>query len=58
MTNRQVARQLGVSEATVRKHLENIYARLGVQNRAEAVSRTTSPTAPPRNRPRVPLLNR
>jgi DNA-binding CsgD family transcriptional regulator len=38
MTNRQVARRLGVSEGTVRKHLENIYARLGVQNRAGAVA--------------------
>jgi DNA-binding CsgD family transcriptional regulator len=39
-TNAQVARQLGLSEATVRKHLENTYARLGVSNRTAAVVRT------------------
>jgi len=38
-TNRQVARDLGVSEGTVRKHLENIYARLQVHSRTEAISR-------------------
>ena len=29
-TNAQIARRLGLSEGTVRKHLENIYSRLGV----------------------------
>src|SRR5215471_15085832 len=29
-TNTQIARRLGISEATVRTHLENIYERLGV----------------------------
>jgi DNA-binding CsgD family transcriptional regulator len=38
-TNRQISRQLGISESTTRKHLENIYARLGVNNRAAAVAR-------------------
>ncbi len=38
-TNRQVAHDLGLSEGTVRKHLENIYARLGVNSRTEAVAR-------------------
>ncbi len=38
-TNRQVARDLGVSEGTVRKHLENIYARLDVHSRTEALAR-------------------
>ena len=38
-TNRQVAHDLGLSEGTVRKHLENIYARLGVDSRTEAVAR-------------------
>ena len=38
-TNRQVARDLGLSEGTVRKHLENIFARLDVHSRTEAVVR-------------------
>jgi len=38
-TNSQVARRLGVTEATVRKHLENIYARLRVSSRTAAVTR-------------------
>jgi DNA-binding CsgD family transcriptional regulator len=38
-TNGQIARRLGLSEATVRKHLENTYSRLGVTNRTSAVSR-------------------
>jgi len=38
-TNAQIARRLGVSEGTVRKHLENIYARLHVSSRTAAVTR-------------------
>jgi DNA-binding CsgD family transcriptional regulator len=38
-TNNQVARQLGLSEGTVRTHLENIYNRLQVSNRTAAVIR-------------------
>jgi DNA-binding CsgD family transcriptional regulator len=36
-TNGQVARALGVSQATVRKHLENVFVRLQVASRTEAV---------------------
>jgi DNA-binding CsgD family transcriptional regulator len=36
-SNRRIARDLGVSEGTVRKHLENIYRRLDVQSRTEAI---------------------
>lgn len=36
-TNRQIGRHLHISEDTVRKHLENAYARLGVSNRIAAV---------------------
>ena len=35
----QIARRLGISEGTVRTHLENIYARLNVSNRTAAVTR-------------------
>jgi DNA-binding CsgD family transcriptional regulator len=50
-TNTQIARRLGISEATVRTHLVNIYERLGVSNRTAAVTRafpgpvTSPPTA-------------
>jgi DNA-binding CsgD family transcriptional regulator len=38
-TNAQIARRLGVTEKTVGKHLENIYARLQVSSRTAAVAR-------------------
>lgn len=44
-TNRQIARDLGVSEGTVRKHLENVYRRLDVQSRTEAIVAVASQLA-------------
>lgn len=38
-TNTQIARRLGISEGTVRTHLENLYARLQVSGRTAAVTR-------------------
>jgi DNA-binding CsgD family transcriptional regulator len=38
-TNAQIGRKLGLSEGTVRKHLENIYGRLQVSSRTAAVTR-------------------
>ena len=38
-SNGQIARTLGLSEATVRKHLENIFLRLHVLSRTEAIAR-------------------
>ena len=38
-SNSQIARTLGLSEATVRKHLENIFLRLHVLSRTEALAR-------------------
>jgi DNA-binding CsgD family transcriptional regulator len=38
-TNHQIADELVVSRQTVRKHLERIYAKLGVHSRAEAACR-------------------
>jgi NarL family two-component system response regulator YdfI len=36
--NKAIAIQLSVSQSTVRKHLESIYHKLGVQSRAEAIA--------------------
>lgn len=38
-TNARIARELGITEGTVRSHLEDIYTRLQVSNRAAAVAR-------------------
>ena len=38
-TNTQIARRLGISEGTVRTHLEHIYERLHVSSRTAAVTR-------------------
>lgn len=37
-TNRRIGHILGITERTVRKHLENINTKLGVSNRAAAAS--------------------
>ncbi|MFN4299247.1 MAG: response regulator [Thermaurantimonas sp.] len=37
LSNAQIAHNLGISEGTVRKHLENIYRKLQVHNKVEAV---------------------
>ena len=44
-----VARTLGISERTVRKHLEHLYAKLGVHDRLSAVNvlRGVAPAAAP-----------
>jgi DNA-binding NarL/FixJ family response regulator len=41
-TNREAARQLFISEATVKTHLLHIYAKLGVNDRAAAVAEAYS----------------
>ena len=38
-TSDQIARRLGISVGTVRKHLETIFMRLGVSSRTAAVTR-------------------
>ena len=39
MSNKEVARHLGISVHTVKFHLESLFARLGATNRAEAVAK-------------------
>ncbi|WP_394649759.1 LuxR C-terminal-related transcriptional regulator, partial [uncultured Deinococcus sp.] len=39
LSNKRVARELGVSESTVKFHVQALYAKLGVQSRAGAVAR-------------------
>lgn len=39
LPNKQIARQLGLSETTVKEHVTNILARLGVANRVAAITR-------------------
>ncbi len=38
LTNAQVARRLGIAEATVEKHLEHVYAHTGAQSRVQALT--------------------
>jgi DNA-binding CsgD family transcriptional regulator len=38
LPNKRVARDLGISEHTVKFHVSSIFAKLGAQSRAEAVS--------------------
>jgi DNA-binding CsgD family transcriptional regulator len=39
MTNQATASYLGIGERTVRQHLMNTYAKMGVTSRMEAVSK-------------------
>jgi DNA-binding CsgD family transcriptional regulator len=45
-TNRQLAKDLGVAEGTVRKHLEILYRNLGVNSRTEALARVARVATP------------
>jgi DNA-binding NarL/FixJ family response regulator len=54
MTNRQIAHRLFLSEGTVRRHLENVYARIGVTNRAAAAAYLVRTRATPRRPSRRP----
>ena len=36
-TNREISYQLSISESTTENHIHNIYKKLGISNRAQAV---------------------
>ena len=38
-TNKEIARDLGLSPNTIKTHLANLYVKLGVKNRTQAVSK-------------------
>ena len=42
LSNRQIATTLTISEATVKRHLANLYAKMGVGSRSEATSKALS----------------
>lgn len=37
LSNRQIAKSLFIAEATVKRHLANVYPKLGVNSRAQAM---------------------
>lgn len=39
MTNREIAQRMGIREGTVKKHLSNVFAKLDVTNRMQAVDK-------------------
>jgi DNA-binding NarL/FixJ family response regulator len=42
MSNAQIARQLVITEGTVKRHLTNIYAKLGAVSRVDAIRKATT----------------
>ena len=43
LTNAAIAERLWISPGTVKKHLDNVYAKLGVRNRTAAAARMNAP---------------
>ena len=53
-TNGRIGHMLGITERTVRRHLENVYAKIGVSNRAAATTEWLKYAAP---EPMVPFAD-
>jgi DNA-binding NarL/FixJ family response regulator len=43
LSNKSIARELGIAESTVKTHLTSVFAVLGVRNRTEAAYRASRP---------------
>ncbi|MFL5084896.1 MAG: response regulator transcription factor [Xanthobacteraceae bacterium] len=43
LSNKEIARRLGLSEGTVKLHLHNIYTQLGIRNRTALVGLVHTP---------------
>jgi DNA-binding CsgD family transcriptional regulator len=52
-SNKQIAVAMDISESTVEFHLTNLYSKLGVGSRAEAILRLTQPGKTPGNPPGI-----
>lgn len=44
--NREIAREIGLEEKTVKNHINSIYAKLGIENRVEAMALRVPETRP------------
>lgn len=53
MTNKQIAKTLGIAEDTVKKHLHHVYNKLGVRRRALLIIGRTAPVRPSLSTPFV-----
>lgn len=53
LSNAQIGKRLSITEGTVKRHLGNIYTKLGAASRIEAVNRAMAASLIPANAPRL-----
>ena len=54
MTNKEIARSIDLQEATIKIHVKNIYRKMGVNNRVQAVRMVIQPDWSATNISRLP----